>query len=512
MTYYAHFKFKYPGKDKEEEFDYKIPDDIFMEALRDYVIKKYNVALDGTDNAVWNMVSDISRHYGNDYQYCEFFDEVEEQNQAFFQEKLKDDAFEAFKENWEYDHEENESLKEDVEDPTIAVGDKVIVHSEDKVWDNKEGEVKKIADGKADVLVDFLPDKQVMQTFPIEALSKTDSMEPKEEGLKEDMKTIENIDWNGHHYTFDNEFKSTGTKSHDILIMTDEDGNEYKGETTWINRPWHRFDLEEAWCEIVKKAFGSKALKIAREVNKTANSVFSAIGGFFAKVKPEDIGISEEDKINSSEEGRKAALAKYLEVSPEELSEEGGNTFGYDDAEYVVLTDEEADDTFDSNVRDFWYNMGLEAVSDSFKDWIFNNALDDSAFEDLVREDIENQVADMYDDEDVVRECVDECLVDEEDIYDEEGTLKDDVDIDDLKEKLIDYKVENIINKESFGEWLQEIGYDDSYLSNYIDEEKVIDALKDDIEVNGSGRGQEIATYDGDELDLDNGLFAYRIN
>ena len=50
------------------------------------------------------------------------------------------------------------------------------------------------------------------------------------------------------------------------------------------------------------------------------------------------------------------------------------------------------------------------------------------------------------------------------------------------------------------------------YDYTYIDDEAVIDALKDDADVNGSGRGQELSYYDGEEHDLGNGLFAYRID
>ena len=88
--------------------------------------------------------------------------------------------------------------------------------------------------------------------------------------------------------------------------------------------------------------------------------------------------------------------------------------------------------------------------------------------------------------------------------------LRDDIDFDDLREQLIDRRMEDI---ESFADYaVNEAGYDEYTLANYIDDELVIDALKDDIDVNGSGRGQEISWYDGEEHELDNGFFAYRID
>ena len=100
---------------------------------------------------------------------------------------------------------------------------------------------------------------------------------------------IKEIEWNGRHYTFTNTFRNSGYKSHDILTMEDDQGNSWEGETTWINRPWHRFDLEEAFTEIVGKAFGPKALELVYTINEHSNSVESAIDEFFATFKPEDI-------------------------------------------------------------------------------------------------------------------------------------------------------------------------------------------------------------------------------
>ena len=321
-------------------------------------------------------------------------------------------------------------------------------------------------------------------------------------------KIIKEIDWNGNHYTFTNTFKHTGTKSHDILTMEDNMGSVWTGETTWINRPWHRFDLEEAFTEIVEKAFGPKAVELVRKINETAYSVEDAIETFFSQFKPEDIVNVEKSEEDTSEKARLEALAKYLEVSVKDIEALDNNEFEVEGMTYRVLTDEEADEEFDERVREYWEDYGIEGVGESFKDWIIENALDEDALAEFVSEDIWQLVQDMADEE-VVDECVSEGIISEEDAYTDDMDLRDDLDLDDLRQQLVDSRYDSI---DDYGEYLRDTGLDMSFFEDYIDDELVIDALKDEIDVNGSGRGQELAYYDGEEHDLDNGLFAYRID
>lgn len=321
-------------------------------------------------------------------------------------------------------------------------------------------------------------------------------------------RVIKEIDWNGNHYTFTNTYKNTGTKSHDMLEMEDQNGNSWTGETTWINRPWHRFDLEEAFTEIVSKAFGPKAVELLRGINEKAYSVEQAIEQFFAQFKPEDIEhVGRDYGVDDSEEGRKKALADYLEVDVEDIEEVGDHEFEHDGATYRVLTDSEADYEFDEAIRNLWDEVGLDGVGDWMHDWILENALDEGMLEDLVREDVASQIEWMSDEE-IADECISEGIVEEDSIYDEEGELLD-VDFDDLREQLEDYRFDQI---DDYAEYVNDAGFDAETLSYYIDDEAVIDALKDDADVNGSGRGQELSYFDGEELDLGNNLFAYRID
>lgn len=326
-------------------------------------------------------------------------------------------------------------------------------------------------------------------------------------------KVIKEIDWNGNHYTFTNTFKSTGTKSHDILTMEDKNGNSWVGETTWINRPWHRFDLEEAFNEIVSKAFGPKALALVREIDKTGHSVEQVIETFFSKLKPEDVQANPENIADTSADARLLALAKYLDVDPEEVEEVAENEFLVNGDTYRVLTDEEADYEFDERVRSLWDDLGLDEIGDNFRDYVLENCVDTNQLEDLVREDTSDYVYNMSDEE-VADECIDEGIVESNEVYDEESDewspeLRDDVDFDDLRERLIDEKFNQVGD---YVEYFKDLGYDAEFFKDYIDEEAVIDALKDDIDVNGGGRGQELSLVNGEEIELDGDFYAYQID
>lgn len=405
----------------------------------------------------------------------------------------------------------------------MNIGQRVKINMPDTIWDKKEGVVESIEDTTCTVFVDFIPEegKKIRQDFSLDNLEYSDYNNDSDE-ITEDLKLKENdmskiikeIDWNGNHYTFTNTFYRTGTKSHDVLTMEDQMGSKWTGETTWINRPWHRFDLEEAFTEIVSKAFGPKAVELIYKINSEAISVEQAIDKFFAQFKPEDIEANPTETNYASAEDRAKALAKYLEVDADIVTYNennvGADEFEVDGETYRVLTDDEADEAFDDYCRNLWDEVGLDMgyLTDSLLEY----AVDESELEDYVREDISNYVYDMSDEE-VADECVNEGIVESEEVYDENSDaytpeLKDDVDFDDLREKLIESKFDEV---DDYVEFLRDAGFDDEFFKNFIDEDKAVEVIKDAEDVTGGGRGA-LAYYDGAEIDLDNGLFAYRID
>lgn len=327
------------------------------------------------------------------------------------------------------------------------------------------------------------------------------------------MNIIKDIEWNGHSYRFGLDTKSTGAANHEYITMTDDEGNEIVGDEVWVNRPWHRFTAENAWVQVVAKAFGNKAINLAIKINKDASSAEEAIERFFAEFDPKDI--EKPVEMETTADARKLALAGHLKVDPEDIQEEGDNEFTYDDSTYKVLTDSEADDAYDEAVRDTWDALGIDGVSQNVMDWIFDNALydDEEAHEEAVRDYISDNVYGLDDDE-VVDKCVEEgILEDDEDNYiDGDVNYEKIGDMDTLRDQLIDQLVEDEVNSQTYIEYLRDVGYDDADIIEIcgIDDEAVIDYLKDAILIDGT-RGNEIAAYDGEEIDLGNGWFAYLV-
>jgi hypothetical protein len=87
--------------------------------------------------------------------------------------------------------------------------------------------------------------------------------------------------------------------------------------------------------------------------------------------------------------------------------------------------------------------------------------------------------------------------------------LKEDIDIDDKKEEFIDLLVENAGNPvdycgDNFGwDWVTQMATQ----NNLIDMDEVVDQC-----IYEDGISHFIARYDGEEIELENGLYAYRTN
>jgi hypothetical protein len=150
------------------------------------------------------------------------------------------------------------------------------------------------------------------------------------------------------------------------------------------------------------------------------------------------------------------------------------------------------------------------------------NALDNDWFEGAVREsyeyyveDIEDEASSMGYDNRLIEEMHDHQVLSDDDFeIDEDGEpnlreLKEGIDIDDKKEEFIDLLVENAGNAvdycgDNFGwDWVTEM----ASTHNLVDLEEVVDQC-----IYEDGVAHFIARYDGEEIELENGLYAYRTN
>lgn len=218
------------------------------------------------------------------------------------------------------------------------------------------------------------------------------------------------------------------------------------------------------------------------------------------------------------------ALAKYLGCDPSEIVEGyDSDHFEYDNEEYAVYTDEEADEATYNDIENFIDDVGIEGFTQSFQDWIFNFALNDDWFADAQREsaefyvnDIEDEGSDTYENR-LIEELVDNGIIDEEDFHyaeddelEEHPLLNDDIDLDDAKEELIDSMCEE--DPIEWYRWNFGFGRDftDMLKKGYGPSLDMDAIVKECIEQDG--RGHFLGYYDGDEIELDNNLFAYRQN
>lgn len=187
------------------------------------------------------------------------------------------------------------------------------------------------------------------------------------------------------------------------------------------------------------------------------------------------------------------ALLNYLGESKETatvetLKHDDNKTVFVDSVEYIVLTDTEADEQYREYQSSLIEDLGLEAFSDWAKDYILDNFTYSYSeiFDDIQYNDAVSYVDDLkysgdLDDELIRYGC-------------------------DNEEELID-----LLCDEDSVEWFKSMFGIDEYNriiieNDLINWDEVIEWIK---EVDGRGI---MASYDGVEMELDNDLYAYRIN
>ena len=165
------------------------------------------------------------------------------------------------------------------------------------------------------------------------------------------------------------------------------------------------------------------------------------------------------------------ALALYLDVTTDAIDNGYDNgIYEIDNEEYFVGTEEEAHDMAVGEVKMSYDDMGLDAFTPRFQEWIIDNCVDD----DFIREFIDQEINYFTNDE------PDPNMVDYlNGLTDEAQYMKD------------------TLGKDAFSEAVKD----------HIDLDKVAEeAISED------GVAHFVAYYDGNEIDLGDGLYAYRLN
>ena len=193
------------------------------------------------------------------------------------------------------------------------------------------------------------------------------------------------------------------------------------------------------------------------------------------------------------------ALAKFLGIETSGIEEDMNNHKYFitkDGEEYMVLTDDEAEEEFYNYESDLIEECGLDAFTDWARDYIIENCLDVDWFEDYFREDYESYANDIETESANSDEYANR--------LEEEMAEAECADV----EEFIDYLVDSISDdfvgnfKFDFGEeMLTEVIMN----NNLLDMNAVVDYIKET-----DGRGI-IASYDGIENE-EGEYYIYRTN
>lgn len=254
------------------------------------------------------------------------------------------------------------------------------------------------------------------------------------------------------------------------------------------------------------------------------------------------------EKTRVSDEDRKKALYKFLiesgEYKEDELSVGDMDISSYNPRmvefgrrEYLVCTDDEADEEFREYQENLWDEMGIDSFTPSFRDWIMNNAVTVSSTDERL---FTNDIADMVNespesygnwiDYDALK---DELLKSREfisyvqqefadDLVEEDVTAKEyaeDYLLNDNEDEILNTYVEYLDFYDHAYEIAQKIiGQYDSIMEYILDQglyssakeafdsmnifQVDFDAIVEEVQ-SLDGRGSSLAGYDGEENEVD---------
>lgn len=230
----------------------------------------------------------------------------------------------------------------------------------------------------------------------------------------------------------------------------------------------------------------------------------------------EDIDESSKESVaktlteDFNEDERIQALAKYLDIDPSEISNIYDYEFETPEGDYLVVDEDEARQLAEDNIENFIDEFGIEGFTEDFKQWIENNALDTDWFIDAVTESMEAYADDIENEsssDDRFENRLEEEMYDEDIIDDDD--LENGYDFDSSRFDFINRLVNNAGDpidycRDNFGsDWISQAAKQ----NNLYDIDEIVDEA-----INWDGVAHFIAVYDGNEIELGNGLFAYRTN
>lgn len=196
-------------------------------------------------------------------------------------------------------------------------------------------------------------------------------------------------------------------------------------------------------------------------------------------------------------------LANWLECNLDELTETyNGNVFETSSGEeYLVLEESEVSQYVQDDIESLMDDLGLDTFTPHFQDWILEHACYDSGwFEDVFRESEESYAYDL----------------------ENESATSDEFN-NRLEEEMAEASVDNV---DDFVEYLlNQIASDGDFIQAFKDvfgdgefREVCVSRIRFDYKkiadecIAADGAGHFLSGYDGNEIDLGNGYYAYRLN
>lgn len=186
-------------------------------------------------------------------------------------------------------------------------------------------------------------------------------------------------------------------------------------------------------------------------------------------------------------------LDKDVEVKESQYDE---NIYVVDGEEYLILTDEEADETHREYIKSFIEDCGITGFTEFAQEYIYENCMDSSWFDEAMKESFESYVEDIRNEESdngfknrLVEEMYDNGCEDE------------------------DSYVEYLCSSYENGiQWYRE-NFGDTDFASIVNEHCSLDIDKiSEFCIEYDGRGHSLSSYDGHELELDDEYYAYRVS
>lgn len=201
---------------------------------------------------------------------------------------------------------------------------------------------------------------------------------------------------------------------------------------------------------------------------------------------------------------KREALAKEWNAVVEDVTDQGGNIYTIGNMEFLVLTDEEADELYYKKELDVLKKYGIHALLWDFREYLKDEVLDKDKLEELELKLTKKGLLDIYkeDFEEYKQMLINGGYIDEDDVYTKEE-LKGFV--NEMAEDIVynNYEssadsLENDFGEEDFWKLIVKAGV--------IDYNTVIEEFKNWSDYD---RGEVLATYDHYEDMIDGTPYYY---